>query len=157
MLFSITFTGFLLVACVTDLRAFRIPNAVPLAVIALFLIKAAATGLAVWPDHILALGLMFTLGFVAFGFGIIGGGDAKLMTAAALWLGLRDAPSFLAMTAIGGGALALVLLALRYVLDRDPALAMPKATVRSPRLFQRKAPIPYALPITCAALWLEWT
>ena len=157
MLFSITFTGFMLVACITDLKAFRIPNAVPLAVMALFLIKAAATGIAVWPDHILAFIFLFALGFVAFGFGVIGGGDAKLMTAAALWLGLRDMPGFLTITAIGGGVLALVLLTLRQILDRDPALATSKGAMRGPRLFRRNAPIPYALPIAAAALWLEWT
>ncbi len=157
MLFSITFTSFLIVACITDLKAFRIPNAVPLAVMALFLIKSAATGIAVWPDHIVAFILMFALGFAAFGFGVIGGGDAKLMTAAALWLGFRDMPGFLAITAIGGGTLALVLLSCRYVFDRDPVPATPKGAVRGRRLLQRKAPIPYALPIACAALWLEWT
>jgi prepilin peptidase CpaA len=157
MLFSITFTGFLIVACITDLRGFRIPNGVPLALMALFLIKAAATGIAVWPDHIVALVLMFALGFVAFGFGMIGGGDAKLMTALALWLGLRDMPGLLSITAIGGGILALVLLTLRYVLDRDPAPATPRGAPGAPRLFQRRAPIPYALPIAAAAIWLEWT
>lgn len=157
MLFSATFTGFLLVACISDLRAFRIPNAVSLAIMALFLIKAVASGITVWPEHIIAFGLMFGIGFVGFAFGIIGGGDAKLMTAIALWLGLRDVPGFLAMTAICGGVLAIVLLLVRHVLDRDPALALANGNAQSLGLFSRNAPVPYALPITCAALWLEWT
>ena len=157
MLFSATFTGFLLVACVSDLKAFRIPNAVPLALMALFLVKAAASGVAAWPEHVIAFALIFTLGFIAFGLGVIGGGDAKLMAVIALWLGLRDSPGFLTMTAIGGGALAVILLVLRMVLDRDPALATPNGEDPKLGLFSRDAPVPYALPITIAALWLEWT
>ena len=157
MLFSIAFTGILFVACITDVSAFRIPNVVPLAVMTLFLIKSVATGIMIWPDHFVAFVLMLALGFAAFSFGAIGGGDAKLMTAVVLWLGLRDMPGFLVITAIGGGALALILLALRYVFDRDTTPAAPKGAMCLPRLFQHKAPIPYALPIAGAALWLEWT
>jgi prepilin peptidase CpaA len=157
MLSSLLLTGLLIAASAFDLKVFRIPNAISLAVIALFLIKAAAmTEIAVWPDHVIAFGLMIALGFLAFAFGLVGGGDAKLMMALALWFGMTALPSLLAITAIGGGLFALILVSLRYVAARfSPAVAA-SGTTQSPRLLNRKAPVPYALPITVAALWLEW-
>ena len=157
MLFSFVFTGFLLVACAIDLKEFRIPNAIPLALMALFLIKATAmTEIAVWPGHLAAFGLTFALGLTAFAFGALGGGDVKLMTAIALWFGLSTLPSFLAITAIGGGLFALILLALRHVQARRVAKAPPNDVPAAPKLLDRRAPVPYALPIALAALWLEW-
>lgn len=157
MLFSLAFTGILLTASAFDLKAFRIPNALPLALIALFLIKVAATAdIAVWPGHLIAFGLTFAVLFLAFALGLVGGGDAKLMAAIALWFGLGALPSFLAITAIGGGVLALALLALRRVIDRRPARASAAVPVRGMHLLDRQAPVPYALPIAVAALWLEW-
>ncbi len=157
MLFSLVFASFLLIACVIDIKSFRIPNAIPLALIALFLIKTAAAGHAdIWPGHLIAFGLTFALGFLAFALGLFGGGDAKLMTALALWFGLAELPSFLVITAIGGGLLALTLLCLRHLANRRPAMATSVGSTRGPRLLDRRAPVPYALPITLAALWLEW-
>lgn len=157
MLFSIAFTGFLLVACLVDLKAFRIPNAVPLALMALFLIKAAATaGLAVWPEHVVAFGVTFGFSFLAFALGLVGGGDAKLLSAAALWVGVSALPGFLAITAVSGGVLALTLMAIRYVVSRRPVIASSGGPTRTPKLLDRNAPVPYALPIAFAALWLEW-
>ncbi len=157
MLFSFVFAGFLLVACIVDLKEFRIPNAIPLALIALFLIKAAATGdVAVWPTHLVAFGVTFAFGLLAFALGLLGGGDIKLITALALWFGTSALPSFLAITAIGGGLLALILLALRCLVNRRPAMAPSTGATHGVRLLDRKAPVPYALPITFAALWLEW-
>lgn len=157
MLFSLVFTGFLITACIVDLKAFRIPNAIPLALIALFLIKAAASGnVAVWPEHLTAFGLIFALAFLAFAFRLFGGGDAKLMTALALWFGMASLPSFLVITALGGGLFAVVLLALRHLANRRPLMVTSTGLTHGLRLLDRKAPVPYALPITFSALWLEW-
>lgn len=158
MLFSLVLTGILIVACTFDLRTFRIPNAISLALIALFVIKVTAMAeIAIWTGHVLAATLIFSLTLAAFAFGIIGGGDAKFMTALALWFGMTALPIFLTVTAIGGGALALTLLAIRSLLDRDLLPVTSKVTSRRPRLLESDAPVPYALPIAFAALWLEWS
>lgn len=155
IVFSIGLTGILLTACVFDLRQFRIPNALPLALIAVFVIKAAAiAGVAVWPGHLAAFAITLGLGILAFSFGCIGGGDAKLIAALALWFGLPDLPSFLAMTGMAGGILALTLVVLRRL--PRPSTAHPSMSSTAPKLLDRGAPIPYALPIAFAALWLEW-
>ena len=157
MLWSLALTGILLVACCFDLKTFRIPNALSFAVIALFTVKAAALPeIAVWPGHILAGALMLGLGFLVFALGVIGGGDAKLMSAVALWFGVEALPSLIAATAIGGGILALTLLAVRHAANRRPAIVSSMDKTDGPRLLDHQAPIPYALPIASAALWLEW-
>lgn len=161
MLFSLLLTSLLSLACFIDLKEFRIPNMIPLALVSLFLIKIAATGdIVVLSDHVLAFALTLALGFSAFAFKLIGGGDAKLLAALALWFGMSLLPSLLAITAIGGGVLALGLLTLRHLAARLPVLASSMAssvgTTGKPRLLDRHAPVPYALPIAAAALWLEW-
>lgn len=156
LMFSLVFTSLLVVASAVDLKEFRIPNAIPLALIALFLIRALATmNGADWPSHLAAFGIMLGLGFLAFALGLFGGGDAKLMTAVALWVGLAGLPAFLVVTAVAGGVVGVVLLVLRSIAAR--LFAAPDAGARqSPRLLDRRAPLPYALPITIAALLLEW-
>jgi prepilin peptidase CpaA len=50
---------------------------------------------------------MFVLGFLLFSLRLFGGGDAKLLAAAGLWLGWPDLIPFLVMTAVAGGVLGL--------------------------------------------------
>ena len=157
MLWSLAFTSILLIACLFDLKSFRIPNALSLAVMALFTVKAAAVPeIVVWPGHLLAGSLMLGLCFLFFALGVIGGGDAKLMGVVALWFGLGALPSLITATAMGGGVLAVMLLAARHVANRRPVMASSSNRADGPRLLDHQAPIPYALPITFASLWLEW-
>lgn len=157
MLSSLALTTLLVVASASDLRRFRIPNVIPLLVIGLGMLDAMTTaGPWPWPGHLTAFGLVLTLGFMAFAGGLIGGGDAKLMAALAFWFGPSPTASLLAITAIAGGLLALVLMVLRQLLAAEPAAAIFTGRSTAPVLLRQGAPIPYALPITFAALWLEW-
>lgn len=60
-------------------------------------------------------------GMLLFSLRWVGGGDAKLLAAAALWIGYEQLLPFLVIVTIFGGALALFLLAYRSV----PASALP--------------------------------
>ena len=67
-------------------------------------------------------------GFVLFALKIIGGGDAKLAAVAVLWCGAGQAIPFLSNSAVLGGLLAVLLLAVRRLLrgyggDRFRAIA----------------------------------
>jgi prepilin peptidase CpaA len=107
---SITLFPLLMIAAGTgDALAMRIPNWLTVATALTFVPMAIATGMPieVFGLHV-AVGLaMFVVGFGLFAFGLFGGGDAKLLAAAGLWLGWPDVVSFLAMTAFAGGLLAL--------------------------------------------------
>ncbi|NJB67253.1 prepilin peptidase CpaA [Desulfobaculum xiamenense] len=112
---QITLTGVLLVAAFTDLRNQRIPNALTFpAMIAALAYHGATQGLD---------GLLFSLGGLALGFGVMlvpylfgvmGAGDVKLMAAAGAFLGAGATVSaFLATSIIGGIYAVGVLLANR--------------------------------------------
>ena len=91
----------------------RIPNWLTILIALLFFPMALLTSM---PWEVLGLHLlvgigMFVTGFVLFALGLFGGGDAKLLAAAGLWLGWPDLMPFLVMTAFAGGALALCIAA----------------------------------------------
>ena len=94
------------VAVATDLRARLIPNAVtiPLAVAGIGI--SATHGFVSAFVSVAIILCTLVLGTVAFSMGWLGGGDVKLLAAAAGALGVPDALPFLLYTAIGGGILA---------------------------------------------------
>ena len=79
----------MIVAAMTDVTSYRIPNWLTALIAVLFFPMAWATGMPVaefgW--HIAAGLILFVMGYLMFAVGIFGGGDAKLMAAAGLWFG----------------------------------------------------------------------
>ena len=70
-----------------DLASFTIPNFLQVALIGMFALFAVAAHLH-WPEigwHLLAGFAGLSIGFALFALGYIGGGDAKLFAATALW------------------------------------------------------------------------
>lgn len=100
----------LILAAASDVLSFRIPNWLTIIIALLFFPMALATGMpwAAMGLHIIAGAALFLAGFVLFQFGLFGGGDAKLMAAVGLWFGTAQTLPFLFLTAMAGGALALV-------------------------------------------------
>ena len=78
---------------------------------------------------------------------LVGGGDAKLLAAAALWLGFDQLVPFLAYVTIFGGALALLLLAYR----RCPPARLPLPDWAA-RLHAKGEGMPYGVAIAAGAL-----
>jgi prepilin peptidase CpaA len=109
-LLSVTvFPLLMIIAGAGDALSMRIPNWLTLLIAALFVPMAYLTGMN-WADfglHMMVGMAMFVAGFVLFSFGLFGGGDAKLLAAAGLWLGWPHLMPFLVMTAFAGGVLAL--------------------------------------------------
>ena len=105
--------GLLAASVVCDLRSRRIPNTIPLALLALFAIHAAA-GAAGPPGRVwmhLAVGAaLLAAGFALYLGGGFGAADAKLIAVAGTWIGPVDLALFL--LGLGGCALALGLYAL---------------------------------------------
>ncbi len=99
----------MIVAAVSDLMSFRIPNWLTALIAALFFPMALLTGmpLAEFAWHLLAGIILFAAGFALFSVGLFGGGDAKLMAAAGLWFGTSQSLPFMVMTVFAGGALAI--------------------------------------------------
>jgi len=134
-----------------DLTSFTIPNAISLALAAAFPVAAFALGL---PPGVIGVSLAVGVGALVLGMGMfaagwIGGGDAKLFAAAALWLGLPAALSYVFFTGLAGGALAVGLLGLRSGRVRA---AMPAGPAWLARLAEPGENVPYGVAIALGAL-----
>jgi prepilin peptidase CpaA len=137
----------LVAAMVFDVWRFEIPNTISIALVVMFIGAGLADPGAVdWFSHAGAAILVFAIGLLMFGFGIAGGGDVKLMAAAALYL---------VGTALLGGLLCVVLLMLRALI-RVPTLArsLPARMTSLPIIADRRH-VPYAVAIAGAGLLLS--
>ena len=115
-LIFVVFPFCMLFAAVSDLLSMRIANRVPLILVGTFAIVAPLTGMA-WMDigwHFLAGALVLSITFGLFALGGMGGGDAKLMAATAVWMGLNTTlVGYLVYSAFVGGMLTLAILTFR--------------------------------------------
>lgn len=133
-----------------DLFTMTIPNRISLAMVAGFVVLAPLAGLGVseMAYHAGAGLLVLAIGVLLFIPGWIGGGDAKLAAAVALWLGFENLFAYLFYVALGGGAMALFFMMLRA----HPLPAMVCAQPWAVRLHDRRTGIPYGVALAAGAL-----
>jgi prepilin peptidase CpaA len=147
----LVFPALVVVAALKDLTSYTIPNWISLALIVAFVPAAALSG-----ASLASIGLCAAVGFVAllagmgmFAMGWIGGGDAKLFAASALWVGLPGVASFALTTGMAGGALTMTILGLRSGW-LQPVLSGSPPWLR--RLGSKDGDIPYGVAIAVGAL-----
>lgn len=136
-------------AASSDLLTMTISNRLTLGLSAAFFIVAPVAGLS-WQDmlmHLAAGASLLLAGIALFSLGWLGGGDAKLLAAGALWLGFEPLVPFLFYISLFGGALSLAVLAYRGF--PAGALPLPEWAIR---LHTRGAAIPYGVAIAAGAL-----
>ncbi len=138
-------------AAVRDLATFTIPNWISLALMLAFAPAALLAGVSLGDIGVgFAVGAgVLVLGAGMFALGWIGGGDAKLMASAALWVGLKGLAPFAVYTALAGGLLALALVVLRSAWLRPLTNAGPPWTRR---LATPGESAPYGVAIAAGAL-----
>ncbi len=119
---AIVYPAALVGAAISDILWSRIPNWLSLFLAGWFVAYAIFVGVAF--DVIgLRLGLgagALAVGFVLFSFGLLGGGDVKIIAASAIWVGLNDLMLFLTVVAISGGILAAGVFFIRKSLIPSP-------------------------------------
>jgi prepilin peptidase CpaA len=135
-----------------DLLTMTIPNRVSLALLAAFAAAAPLTGMpwAQFFSHLLAGFAILALGILMFARGWIGGGDAKLLAAAMLWLGFEHAVQYVFLVSLLGGVLAAAILAYRNLV---PPLWL-ASQHWAMRRHDRKTGVPYGIALAAAALWI---
>jgi prepilin peptidase CpaA len=147
---SVCFVVAALWAGVMDVATMKIKNELVLFLLATYAAFAPLTGMDLtiigW-NALLASAVLVTM-FTFFSFGWIGGGDAKLVSVAALWIGPQHIFSFLVYTAVIGGALTLLVLQFRMV--RLPADWQEREWLA--RLHQPQCGVPYGVAIAAGAL-----
>jgi prepilin peptidase CpaA len=102
-----TLCALLVWAAASDLQNFVIPNRICLSLLALY--PGYAAGQAPFDIGLSAAiaASVFIAGAAFFAFGVMGGGDVKLLAAMSLWAGGTYFPAFLLLTTLAGGALAM--------------------------------------------------
>ena len=136
-------------AALHDVNRLTIPNWLNLTLAGLFVPAAAASGLPLemLGGHVL-LGLAtFVVAFALFAFGIVGGGDAKMIPAVMLWIGPSASFQFLLAMMLVGGLCALVIVSVRNTV---PAVLVP-GPIRAP--FEEKAGVPYGVAIAAGVFF----
>jgi len=144
------FPALMAFAASSDLLTMTISNRVSLLLAAGFCALALIGGMSLtefgW--HVAAGGVVLVVAFVFFARGWIGGGDAKLAAATALWFGFPHLLDYMLYASLFGGALTLLLLQWRtWPL---PALLARQAWAQ--RLHDRNSGIPYGIALATAAL-----
>jgi prepilin peptidase CpaA len=149
-------------AASSDLLTMTISNRVSLILIVGFCVLAVMIGMSLTDmlGHFAAGATVLVVSFALFSFGWIGGGDAKLASATALWFGFDDSAKhlfeYLIYSSILGGVLTLLLIQFRM-------LPLPHVLVGRDwieRLHRRGGGIPYGIALAAAALLVyphtEW-
>jgi prepilin peptidase CpaA len=145
----LAFPALMIAAALFDVATMTIPNRISLLLVPTFLVAALLSRMPAGE-----IGLHVGVGLAAlalmiggFAMGWLGGGDAKLLAAASLWVGPAGAAPFLICTALAGGALALGLVMARSVVA--PPAQGPEWLRR---LLTPKGDIPYGVAIAGGAL-----
>jgi prepilin peptidase CpaA len=144
------FPALMTFAAASDLFTMTISNRVSLALAAGFFALALASGMGLSEllSHFGAGAAVLAASFVCFSFGWIGGGDAKVAAAAALWFGFGHLLDYLVYASLFGGALTLLLLQFRqwplpYLLAGQGWLL---------KLHAKESGIPYGIALAVGAL-----
>lgn len=99
--------GLVILAGLSDLRTWLVPNRHSFALAALFPVYVLAGG-AEFESGLMAGALVFAAGLVFFMRGWMGGGDVKLLTALGLWAGTEQLLPMLMVVSLAGGVMCLV-------------------------------------------------
>lgn len=137
-------------AAAMDLFTMTIPNRISVIMAVGFVPAAWYAGLDLWGilDHVAAGAIVLVIGFGLFIRGVFGGGDAKLLAAISLWVGMENLLSYMLWVAMVGGLLAVVFMVGRQFPLPRQLLGQSWAH----RLHKPDGGIPYGVALAFAAL-----
>jgi prepilin peptidase CpaA len=146
----LVFPALMAFAAASDLFTMTISNRVSVLLAAAFLVLAVASGMAPYDilSHLGAGAVVLAVAFFCFAMGWVGGGDAKVAAAAALWFGFGHLLNYLLYASLFGGVLTILLLQMRqwplpYALTGQTWLL---------RLHDKQTGIPYGIALAIGAL-----
>ncbi len=145
----------MIVAAISDLKRFIIPNTISICLTVAFFITFAVSGLDwhILLNHVSTGVLTLLAGMLLWSLGVFGGGDAKLLAATGLWLGWPVFGTAIAVIAVIGGAMALLIILIRKVLYFFPQIAA-KSLVLSKIASAEKPYLPYGVAIAMGSLYV---
>jgi prepilin peptidase CpaA len=144
------FPALMAFAASSDLLTMTISNRISLILAGGFFLLAVVSGMSNM-DSLIQVAAAAAVLVVTFGFftqGWIGGGDAKLAAATALWLGFDHLMPYLVYASLFGGALTLLLLQFRM----SPMPSLLAGQEWAQRLHRKDTGVPYGIALAAAAL-----
>lgn len=137
----------LIAAACQDVAKLTIANIFPSLIVLLFPVWIAVVGPEpdVWMNGVNFF-LVLGIGVGLFALQWLGGGDVKLLAAVALWFDFSGIVPLIFYIAVGGGALALILMLLRRAVPAGTRERLDWA------IFARRGPIPYGLAIAAGTI-----
>lgn len=144
------FPALMAFAASSDLFTMTISNRVSLMLVGGFAVLALLTGMSAETigSHVGAAALVFAVVFVMFAQGWIGGGDAKLAAATALWLGFDQLLPYFLYASLFGGVLTFSMIKFRVT----PLPAFLAGQEWAQRLHRMDAGVPYGIALAASAL-----
>jgi len=144
------FPAIMAFAASSDLLTMTISNRVSIILVGGFLALALMSGMptAEVLSHAGAAAVVLVVTFGFFSCGWIGGGDAKLAAATAIWFGFDYLLNYLLYASMLGGALTLLLIEFRLV----PLPGLLAGQFWAQRLHRKDGDIPYGIALAGAAL-----
>lgn len=147
----VVFPFCMLFAAISDMVSMTIANRVSVILVATFAVLAPLTGMDwnTYGMHFAAGGIVLVTTFTLFAIGGMGGGDAKLLAATAVWMGFGIVLlQYLVIGAFLGGVLTLAILAYR----KSPASVFTGHNMFLRHFADEKAGIPYGIALGIAGL-----
>jgi prepilin peptidase CpaA len=143
----------IILAATSDIFTMTIPNRLVIALIALFfltglLLEPLPLETIVW--HMAAFISVLGGCFILFSLGVMGGGDAKLAAAIALWVGWSHTFEFLFIAALCGGLLTLGFVIVREMVQLSEWIKWPFLK----RLMSKDKGIPYGVALSLSGIWI---
>src|SRR4029079_17101093 len=144
------FPALMAFAASSDLLTMTISNRLSIALAAGFFLMTLISGMGLYAIgmRLAAAAVVLAVAFIFFSQGWIGGGDAKLAAATALWFGFDYLLQYFVYASLFGGALTLIMIHCRL-------LRLPAALARHQwitRLHEKGAGVPYGIALAAAAL-----
>lgn len=142
-IFAIAFLCLCIQAAIKDMVSLTIPNWMNATILLLFVPAALTSGIG-WETagaHLM-LGLFaLVMAFGLFAFNIFGGGDAKMIPGALLWIGPAGGFHFLFGMALAGGLLTIIVLMMRNMMPAEVAPGFAQ------KILHKENGVPYGVAI----------
>jgi len=138
-------------AAVSDTLSMTIANRTSVVLIVAFAVIAPLTGMdwATYGWHFAAFGMVLAVTFSLFAIGGMGGGDAKLIAATALWMGFGvPLVLYLVAAAVAGGVLTVAI-----VFFRGSPLAVSTRSIFLRNFADPRTGVPYGLALGIGGLF----
>lgn len=146
----VIFPAMMVFSAISDVLTMTIPNRVSVILVLSFLALAVVLPMpvATVAMHVTSGATVLLLTFALFQLGWIGGGDAKLASATALWLGWENLLDYGVLASIAGGALTVFIVSMRWSQLPERLLSIGFIA----RLAEKSNGVPYGVALAVAGL-----